>query len=391
MVFASGACSAEVRVEEGGRTEWQVGETPTLVIGGPGAAADALLHQVTGAARRDDGGAVVADGGLGSSRLAEFDADGSFRRLWGGSGEGPGEFAWITAVVSGPQDSVFAFDAQLQRLTVFDVEGQLGRTANLRSGLRAALRVRTLLPLSDGYWMARELGSPVWAGTPEVRYDTVTVGVLDPSLSDFTPLRALPGPMSTTVEVGGRRSLGAPAFAPYPSVATWGRCIFTTTGATSSILVHSMDGRLVRTLDGPGAQRPVTEDDQDAFLAYRLQSADPEDEAAIRARHREAARMSHLPYYHQLVVDEWGNVWLQEYSIPVGTGAKWYVVSQAGELLGEVTWPKALDVYAIDADGVLGRTRGELDEERVELLPWLVEAPGPRAAPLAECIGEAGR
>jgi hypothetical protein len=45
-----------------------------------------------------------------------------------------------------------------------------------------------------------------------------------------------------------------------------------------------------------------------------------------------------------------------------------------------------MTVYAITEHGVLGRTRGALDEEMVELLP-LIRRPPHAASPLTECAG----
>ncbi len=386
VVSSVSVCAGDEQPTSRATGSWQVGSDPVVLIGASPVTPEAALHGVLGAIRLADGGTVVADGGLGSSRLSRFGPDGSYERSMGGEGDGPGEFRWITSIASSDDDSVFVFDGQSQRLTVFGPDGRLSRTVNVQDEVRTdGTRFRTLLPVEGELWMARELGSPVWAGTPTVRYDTIAAGVVDWTLRTFRPLTSLPGPMSTTVEIGGRRLLGSPAFAPYPSVATWGRCIFTTTGATQSISVHTVDGDLVRTLNGPGDLRGVTPDHLDALLADRLRLAQPDDESMIRASHREAARMTHLPYYHQMTVDAWGHLWLQEYAPPRGPGPRWYVMSQAGESLGEVEWPKPIDVFAIDEAGVLGRTRGELDEERIELLAW-EDVPSRRAAPLDQCV-----
>ena len=385
LVGLVGVCTSEAPSTEGSSGRWNIEESPSVAIGASPATPGAALHQVHDAVRLPDGSIVVADGGLGAARVARFGPDGGFEDLLGGSGDGPGEFQWITSLGYLRGDSLFVFDAQAQRLTILGTGGAVRRTSNVQAEAGTGrVRLRTLVPMTGGFWTWRELGRPRWGGTPEILYDTIAVGVADPSLRSFEALAALPGPMSTTVEVDGRRILGLPAFAPYPSVVTWGRCVFVTPGSTASISVYSIEGELVRVLEGPGGARPVTQEHLDALLAHRLQRAPPGDESAIRRRHAEAASMSELPYYHQMVVDDWGHVWLQEYAPPRGLGSRWYVMSQTGELLGEVDWPEKIDVHAIGPAGVLGRTRGALDEEHIELRAW-TGLPSRQAEPLEEC------
>ena len=94
--------------------------------------------------------------------------------------------------------------------------------------------------------------------------------------------------------------------------------------------------------------------------------------------------MQRVPYYHALVVDPWGHVWLQEYEPPWGPGPRWYVLSQAGEQLADIVMPKELTVHGISKDDILAGTVGEYDEERIEVLPWITK-PSRAASPLPQC------
>ena len=98
------------------------------------------------------------------------------------------------------------------------------------------------------------------------------------------------------------------------------------------------------------------------------------------------AHPTYLPFYHQILADESGHLWLQEYAPQGwGTGRHWYVMSQSGELLGEVEMPRAMYVYDIRDGAVLSRTWGEFLEHRLELFD-IVARPETAAEPLPQCL-----
>lgn len=130
--------------------EWTVGSEPTALIGTLDADEDASLYQVQDAARLSDGRIAVADGGLGRSRVSVFSPEGQHLGGFGRTGDGPGEFRWVTSLQAGPDDSVFAFDASLQRLTVFSQSGQLSRTVDFRIPVGTVVLERTEAGRSGG-------------------------------------------------------------------------------------------------------------------------------------------------------------------------------------------------------------------------------------------------
>ncbi len=364
--------------------EWRVGDEPTFVIGGSAASDDAgAIFSVRGAAILSTGLIAVADGGFGKSRLAVFASSGRLAMTIGRPGDGPGEFRSISSVEAGRGDSVFVFDSQQQRLTVFTGDGRLVRTVNARihTGSRQAHRQLGVRRLGDAKWAVREVAAVLPGEAGRIRRDTVAVGVVDADFLDFKQLELLPGRMTATMDGG---SFGPPLFTPQVLMAGWGHCVFTSSGDGPDITVHSSAGRQVSTLMGPGVARPVVEEHLDTLLQYRLDRASPAAAARIRQWVAQTPRTKVLPYYHQMVVDEWGLIWLQVFEPPVGRGRLWYVVSQEGQELAEVRMPRDIDVYAIGKSGVLGRTFGSLGEEKVELLPF-TSIPADLPTPLPEC------
>lgn len=365
---------------------WNVAAQPRLVVGTEASVPGGVLDLVRDAAQLTDGRVVVANGGL-SSRLPMYSAQGEYLGSVGREGEGPGEFRWITKVETGPHDSLFVFDASLQRMTVFLPDGEVARTASFvpvgdvrGSGLQSVTR------MADGQtWVGRGR-SRIRAGPANVILrDTVSIGLLDTTFSEFRVLQDLPDQMMTTTEIGGRRAFRSPAFSPAVVHAVWGRCIFLSKGDDSSISVFGAEGSVVAGFEGPGVPRPVAARHLEVREEALLRAA-PEDAGPfVRRMFRDEAKTTHLPYYHAMIADEWGQIWLQKYTPPWGMGRSWYVISQSGDWLGEVEMPKVLTVFSITQDGVLAGARGEFDEETVELFPW-TRLPVEMADPLPECV-----
>jgi hypothetical protein len=74
----------------------------------------------------ESGGAVVADGGKGLVYV--IDSEGRVEARFGGSGDGPGEFRRIDALVHLPPDSILVADGLSRRASVFSPDGWLERT-----------------------------------------------------------------------------------------------------------------------------------------------------------------------------------------------------------------------------------------------------------------------
>jgi hypothetical protein len=170
----------------------------------------------------------------------------------------------------------------------------------------------------------------------------------------------------------------------YPGIVVVGSWLLSAPSTDASILVYADDGRRVATLDGPGMSRQVTPEHLETRLQDYLRRGPPEEAPARRRLFEGQPYTSHLPFHHQMLVDEWGQIWLQEYEPPTGPGRRWYVLSQSGELLAEVALPRPLIAFTIDAHGVLGYSYGAFEEQQVELLPF-ERRPLESASPLMEC------
>ena len=303
----------------------------------------------------------------------------------GGQGDGPGEFRWITSIETGPADSLYVYDGSLQRLTAVSPDGQARTTPFRVAGSGTGVDgIRVLSRLADGGWVGKGIESPRRGEVGQILQDTVVVGVLDEHLERLQVLERVPGMMSATMDFGGRRAFGLAAFSPYALQATWGRCVFVARGDRTAISIYSASGDVIARRQGPGAQRPVTEGLKDDWIAHRLELADSAGQEVLRRAMSDVAWLDQIPLYYQMVVDQWGRLWLQRYEPPMGLGPRWHVLSQGGEHLGDVLLSKPLRIYEITENGILGSRLGEFDQELVELVPLDWDAPA--ADPAAECL-----
>ncbi|MEM7416493.1 MAG: hypothetical protein AAF389_13395 [Gemmatimonadota bacterium] len=362
----------------------EIAGPPRSVLGLDAQNPDAVLNHVVDATWLTDGSIVVANGGL-ATRLPIFSAEGDYLRLLGRQGDGPGEFRWVSSVEAGTGDSLFVFDASLQRLTAVASDGGMSvrPVRAVASGHVRALRWVNQVP--EG-WIAFEMDMPMSGEVGVIIRDTIDAGVLSEDMTDFEPFVTLPALMSTTMLLGGRRGFGSPAFAPQVLQAAWGRCVFVVADGSHTVNVYSSRGRVVTSFRGPGTSREATADDFERWVDYRV-SLSPNDEDMLRSSYREVARLETLPAYSQIVADEWGRVWLQEYTPGTTLGRRWFVYSQRGRHLADVQVPKRLRVFEISTSGLLGAALGDFGEEYIEVYD-LADLPTGGADALDACVVE---
>ncbi|MFW6079392.1 MAG: hypothetical protein ACODAE_07225 [Gemmatimonadota bacterium] len=109
---------------------WSVSPEPDARIGGAAEDSTSLLfYEVSDAYLRGEE-IVVANGGTPEVKVFAAE-DGRVVRVFGGEGEGPGEFAMRAALLPLDGDSVAALDGDLRRITVFGPEGEPARTISL--------------------------------------------------------------------------------------------------------------------------------------------------------------------------------------------------------------------------------------------------------------------
>ncbi len=349
---------------------WTVDPEPQLEIGGAENDARYQLYRVVDAARLSDGRIVVANAGTYEVRF--YYELGEYASAGGGEGEGPGEFSQIWGIEVGTNDSIYVFDHGLQRLSVFDSSGQLGRDFSL---LSATPPVAAVGRFADEHWYVRDQDrlQPGLAG--EIRRDTTRYTGFDASFEKDFLIVTLPGMMTASFRAGGNLAVRWAPFSPSPAHDVFGNCLYVIAGDDFDVRIFSSRGQLVRIVHNAGEPEAVSEGHRIAWIDDALGAQVPE---AARPQVRRA--MEHiptpekLPVYNDVIVDAHGYVWLQEYTPLIGpgrywtgSGRWWVVLDPRGKLLGRVKMPVVLDVFDIGSDYVLGRWQDENGEESVRM------------------------
>ena len=157
-LVAIGGCTGEMEVDQNrvavrdsmgvlisensdsvGGVVWTVREEPTLTIGEDlRASAEYQFESISDAIRLPEGGVLVAD--VGDNTLRAYRENGTYVATWGREGEGPGELTRFGSLHRLGADSVVVWDRGLQRLTVFDMTGGVGRVSSVREAPELRLR-----------------------------------------------------------------------------------------------------------------------------------------------------------------------------------------------------------------------------------------------------------
>ena len=337
------------RPEEGSRLHWMIGPEPAVSIGNVDGDDPYLFRYAWDATKLADGRVVVAD--RSTSELRVFDPAGTYLVTWGGPGEGPGEFprASLGDVEPWPGDSIVAWYSDAQSISVFDSDGNFGRSFNRPgAGKRPWEVARPELVRRDGTILAT-LSQGENAGTTEVR-------ILD-------------GDGGLHMSLGDHRSRRALYFSRELKLGLWGDLAVVSPSDRYEMRAFADDGTLVRIVRREHVPRvPRPEDIRvSPTLREDLRKALEADLKNVRQSQLD----EHFPAFAEIMSDAAGYLWVQEYEPPkeAGPAPVWTIFSPEGRVLGFVETPPGLKIYEIGEDYILGHAEGELDEEMIQLWP----------------------
>lgn len=334
---------------------------PVLVVGDEERGPGHEFSTVMDVGRQSDGQLVVAE--HPSQELRVFSATGDLLFVRGGRGEGPGEFRDIRFLDVGDGDTIRAFDAGQQRISVFTKDGSFVRVVQLPvdDGLVGNM---TLLP--DGRWAGMGPGglSPGAPGTISRR--AVPFFVLSQDLRSRTFLVEAPGPMTAhfTAPDGAQGSRGAP-FTPVPRYAVSGLCILVAFGDRPQVDVYESTGDLRAIIRDEARSEPVTEAHRENWSQALLEEVPEAARQQVRQLLASVPFPDELPTLNNLVMDSSGYLWVERYDPPMGTGGNWRVYDPSGELVGRVAVPPGIYIYRIGEDYIVGGWKEALGIEKV--------------------------
>ena len=365
-----------VRPPDGSRLGWQIDAAAQLSVGTLEGEDAYQLHQVRDAMQLSDGRIVVAN--RGSQELRVFDGSGAHLATWGGRGEGPGEFNSLLAVADWHGDSLIAWYSQRDRLSIFDLDGNFGRT--MIPGDASGGRNRPEEAFADGTILVSRFipnGAAPGDGLvrPERLYD-----VVDAEGELIAPLGPHPGGEAFTSSSGNMMTVMTIPFTRSTRTALW----------AGRFVVAANDGYEIRAFGPTGAPELVVRRDHalitpapahlDAYIERLVTARPPEERMerrrALRERLAEVPMPTTFPAFDDIVADALGHLWVQEYDVPGQERAipLWTVFNPEGRVLGFVETPPGLTIYEIGEDYILGRATDDLGVEYVQM--WALERNG---------------
>ena len=365
----------------GAGERWTVVEPPLLEIGSTAGDPDYQLADVTGAAKLEGGGIVVAV--QGSKELRWFSEDGTFLRRAGREGEGPGEFSGLTFMDVLPGDSVVAYDEWLERLHVFGPDGVLSRTLKID---RPRPRTQPSIPvgLAAGGLLLRFLDYDVEAESGIVRWPGEVVTLVSLEDGSAQAIADVPGhEADVEFRANGGYAHGAYLFGKGPVFAAFGDRFALAQSEEYAIQIAGLDGSLPLSIRRDLAVERATQAHVDATVAAVLATVfpeggdhSPEDMARLEENWRRRPTAETLPMLRSMHFDDAGNLWVEPFHLLGSELPPYQVFAPDGTWLGEVALPTGHDRgwvadYAppleLGADYVLGVWKDALDVQRVRM------------------------
>lgn len=363
------------RPPDGSRLGWRVDSVPSVSIGKLEGEDPYLLHEVRDAMTLFDGRIVVAN--RGSHELRVFDASGVHLATWGGEGEGPGEFNSLLEVADWRGDSLIAWYSQGDRLSVFDLDGNFGRTM-IPGDPRN--RVEEVSP--GGAILVSGPADDEFALQDGLTRDERRHEVLD---AEGTTVASL------GIHRGSEYHMSASGELYLMMTIPFTRSIHTTVWA-GRLVVAPNDRYEVKAHDPAGTlglvvrreHPPVTPTSahMEAYIDRRVAARPPAEQAERRRELREmygdVPVAETFPAFDRVVADALGHLWVREYDLPGEERAKplWTVFDPDGRVLGFVETPPGLRIHEIGEDHILGRSTDDVGVEYVQV--WRLNRAGAR-------------
>lgn len=352
--------------------EPRLGDPPALRIGEEGSGVDLWgIHDVVGL---DDGGFLI---GMNVGReVLLVDSLGQVSGRVQATGEGPGEFRRLRDLAVRPRGGFGGYDAQLQRVVMFDEGGQVDRsvTIDARGG---PLQRRLIGFLGDDAMLFGEEQAP----EPAARSGSVVVDgdlvVYSPDGQPRDTLMSLPFREyhRFTGREAGAAALPSEMHLPLASrafVRVHDGRIYVAHGSAYEIRVMDPSGALEMLIRYRGSLRPFDSAHREDMM-HRMGQNIPNAVRAEWDRRMEALPWpTFFPAIEALEIGGDGRVWVCGHrQADMGTHdedpllCRWSVFESDGRMLGSV-FSGSWDVADITGEVVLKRSQGEMGQEVVE-------------------------
>ena len=366
-VRASVRDSAGIRIvenplpPEGSRLGWRIGPEPAMSIGELEGEEPYILHWINAAAKLPDGRIVVAN--RGSNELRIFNASGIHLASWGGGGEGPGEFDILQHAAPWPGDSIVAWFSHGLGISVFDSDGNFGRSFSL--------------PYAGGPWPrpVAARGNGTILTITEAASNTTVIEIWK---GDGTPSASLGthvGMYETIVTASG--AIDPVIYGRELAVGLWGDLVVASPTTRYEIRAFRGDGILARIVRRDHVPRATAQADLEPYIDGQLSShaergtVTRDFEEGMRRQVRSMRLAETFPAFSRVMSDAAGHLWVRRYDFPEEESPTplWTVFDPGGTVLGFIETPKDLWIFEIGEDYLLGRTMDDLEVEKIQVWP----------------------
>jgi hypothetical protein len=314
-----------------------------------------------------DGSLLVADARTGT--IGIFDGEGTPVRRMGSQGEAPGQFRTLSNVPLATRDSIWVWDEQASRITIFPLDGGQPAVRTVFGG--ASTRYWRMHVLEDRSFLAvarsRTLGTGLTPGATVAQRDSIAFTRFDASGRLMGPVLAIPGEEWLQLQYGSSSDFMMTVTAQLPlgrdgAYGVLGDGIVGGPNDRFELRRWDFGGELLRLTRYPSMDERLTEADVSALEAEALEAAEgvPERIEHIEAIFDPAFVPEFRPAFRRIVVGGQGRVWIEEYDPwDAGPTQWWLYDDRTGELVGTVEVPAGLEVHEFGTDEVLGVFRDE--------------------------------
>jgi hypothetical protein len=341
---------------------WRLSAEPAVQIGTVDGDLPSQLFRVTDAKRLRDGTIAVVNSGTADVRV--YDRRGLHVVTFGRRGQGPGEFGapWVVYELS--NDSLLVIDLNRTH-SVFDRDRTFVRRFTLQSSDSTIIsEIEPAGRFADGSLLVRGHGRSESAPSSGLRRGSTKMmrfdgeGRLLGAIGEFDGQGMRYGPQGALY-----------VFGPWPREAAAEESMWYGRSDRFELREVGFDGRTRRLVRLDRPNRSVTQADRDAFVEASTERVRGTDrEQILRIQLAEAMYAPEFPAHFDLLQDDAGNLWVQDYQ-PFNARVErvWSVFDPDGRFLGDVDVPAGVTVTHIGDDFLLGIWRDEFDVEYVRL------------------------
>jgi hypothetical protein len=372
LLALQGCRSESARPEASGvDASWVIATEPHLVIGVLEGDPAYQFSNIAAAARRPDGGWVVAD--AGSRTVRTYHSDGTLQKVLGSAGSGPGEFTRPIQVLSRPNGSTLVWDDATFRVTEFGSGGELSGIQSfsreaIAQALEPPLYPASGMLLSDGDLVVRLIFKTADVPHGRFRQQTGALRVAaDESAIDTilffhdteqVSVQLPKGPLPVVPPLARRASIALQPNESRLCIGDQEGPEVTCFGPNGEEVVVRWEGEPVLATD---AAVTAWSDSMSDVLTTKLTR-----EAADQILAQVPAPTEHPPYT-DLVLDRAGHLWVKTPGATHGReGDRYLVFTADGHPVGPVSVPP-VRVLEIGDDYLVGVRRDEFEVQYLQV------------------------